>query len=264
MPGHNPYGWLGSRHGFTGRSQIGQKGATMSSETSTAALRSFRRKSHPTPCRAPRHPAGAKPLHSRHFERSPRSEKSLFDVKTNLTFRQAELAIHKEHAMNPDKPNIRTILPVILRVTLSLVLWTLGASMTLPATTPEARHSVYRFSVDRAKIEDLQRWVNAGHDDWCRDPQLVAADALRQSLSGAAEIEFASVPLQLERSQKTVAVYTVHSVDGQTTYRITLRRFNWLLPIAGSMRKTIWAPEQLEITTHNPTKPATTSSALRT
>jgi hypothetical protein len=55
------------------------------------------------------------------------------------------------------------IVPVILRVTFSLVLWTLGAAtMNLAAAQTQAKEHrvVQSFSVDRATVEDLQRWVN--------------------------------------------------------------------------------------------------------
>src|SRR5258707_259389 len=32
--------------------------------------------------------------------------------------------------------------------------------------------------INRAKVENLQRWVSAGHADWCKDPRQVAAAEL--------------------------------------------------------------------------------------
>ena len=152
----------------------------------------------------------------------------------------------------PATRDIRAVLPVILRITLSLILWTLGAvSMNLAAAQSKEHHAVHNFPMDRAKIEDLQRWVSAGHDPWCRDPQLVAAAALRRVSPDLIGYEPASLPLELERTQKTTAVYTYHSVDGRSTYRVTLRRHRWLLPIAGSLQKTIWVPERAEIITRD-------------
>lgn len=213
----------------------------MSKKTSTAALDSFRRKLPRTPCRFPRHPAGTRKT------ASPRGKPSLF-------VKQAQLWIYQEHRMNTlhRKPvmNIRTIFPVVLRITFSLVLWTLGAaSMNLAAAEPKEHRAVYNFSVERAKVEDLQRWVNAGHDSWCRDPQLVAATSLRRILPDSEDFELASLPLEVESSQKSSAVYIFHSLDGNTTYRVTLRRYHWLLPVAGNLQKMIWVPEHAEIVT---------------
>ena len=147
-----------------------------------------------------------------------------------------------------------TILPVILRITISLVLWTLGAAnMDLTAAqTPANEHRVVQnFAVDRATVENLQRWVNAGHDAWCRDPQLVAAATLRRVSPDFTDYEPASLPLELERGQKTKAIYTFHSLDGRTTVRITLRRYRYLLPTAGSLRQMVWVPERAEIITRD-------------
>jgi hypothetical protein len=145
--------------------------------------------------------------------------------------------------------SIRTIFPVILRITFSLMLWTLGVSMNLLAAEPNGHRFVYKFSVERAKMEDLQRWVNAGHEAWCRDPQLVAAASLQRFLPDSVDPEEVSLPVELESSDQTTAIYAVHSLDGATTYRITLRRFDWLLPVAGSLDQTIWIPDQAEILT---------------
>lgn len=160
---------------------------------------------------------------------------------------------------------IRTILPVILRITFSLLLWTLGAASMIIAAPPQTKEhrAVYNFPIDRAKVEDLQRWVNSGHDPWCRDSQLVAASSLQRLLPDSNEVELASLPLELESSQKTSAVYTFHSVDGLTTYRITVCRYRWLLPVAGSLHKTVWVPERVEIVTHGAPGSTFVSSAVR-
>jgi hypothetical protein len=169
---------------------------------------------------------------------------------------QAEIAIYQENAMNTQnrkRATLRTIFPVILRMTFSLILWTLGAaSMVIAAPQGKEHRAIYNFPVERAKIEDLQRWVNAGHDPWCRDPQLVAGSSLQRVLADSSDIELASLPLELEHGRKTSAVYTFHSLDGLTAYRVTVRRYRWLRPLAGSQRKTIWVPERVEITTHGP------------
>jgi hypothetical protein len=150
--------------------------------------------------------------------------------------------------------NASAILPVILRIAFSLLLWTFGAAtMNLTAAQTQAKeHRVVKnFAVDRAVVQNLQRWVNAGHDPWCRDPQLVAAAALRRVSPEFSDYELASLILELERSQKTKAIYTFHSVDGRTIYRITLRRYLWLLPISGSLQQMIWVPERAEIITRD-------------
>jgi hypothetical protein len=94
----------------------------MSKKSSTAALASKRASSRNLPRRPPRHPAG-----------TARKNRSLKKEQRLRRFQQAQLTIRPEAPMNSThaKPtrNVRTILPVILRITLSLIFWTLGASM---------------------------------------------------------------------------------------------------------------------------------------
>jgi hypothetical protein len=124
-----------------------------------------------------------------------------------------------------------------------------AADLRISQMQHQEKRIVLNFPIDHAKAEDLQRWVNAGHDPWCRDPQLVAASALTRISSQFPEFEPAS--LQRENSEKTKAVYSFHSLDGHTTYRITLRRYRFLLPTAGSLRDIIWIPETAEIISHD-------------
>jgi hypothetical protein len=164
----------------------------------------------------------------------------------------------KEHVMHTTTPfphrSFTAIIPVILRITLSLFLWTLGASamdLRIPQTEPKEHRTVVNFPVDRARIQNLERWVNAGHDTWCRDPQLVAGAALRRICPDLPGYESASLPLQLETSRKNRTVYVFHSLDGLSTYRITLRRHRFLLPAAGTNRQIFWIPESAEIVTRD-------------
>jgi hypothetical protein len=223
----------------------------MSKKTSTAALASFRHSPLHNQRRAPRHPAGAR------VSGTQRSKQR--NAETEHEFRQAQLVTHKEDVMNASNKQLprrdfTTILPVVLRIAFSLLLWTLGASamdIRISQLQPKEHRVVLDFPDDRARAEDLQRWVNAGHDSWCRDPQLVAATALRGISSQFSDYELASLPLELEHNQKTKAVYTFHSLDGRTTYRITLRRHLYLLPTAGSLHRIIWIPESAEIITRD-------------
>ena len=82
---------------------------------------------------------------------------------------------------NGSTRTIREILPVILRITFFLALWTLGAAtMTVvEAQTPEHR-VIQQLPVSRLRVENLQRWVNSGHDGWCRDAKSVATQTIQR------------------------------------------------------------------------------------
>jgi hypothetical protein len=238
----------------------------MSRKTSTAALDTFRQRRLPNPRRVPRHPASEKPANKKSPQirgagilpaLKPDGPHAAFPCETHSQTSQARLAIFQEDRMHstkqkPQTRSFRTILPAILRITFNLILWTLGAATIQIATAQTREHrEVRNFSMDRAHIETLQRWVNSGHDAWCRDPQLVASAAVRLVSPQFSEFEPASFPVEGEHSRVTKAIYTYHSLDGRTTYRIALRRFRWLLPTAGTFRQMIWVPERAEIITRD-------------
>jgi hypothetical protein len=218
----------------------------MSMKASTAALESSASRSLPNQRRAPRHPAGAKQTASE--VRTPRSK----DRATKLQVVQT--AILREDAMNATNPfassiHPKTILPVILRITFSLLLWTLGfASMNLTEAQVTTQRVVRDYPVDRIRLEHLQRWVNEGHDAWCREPKLVASAALNRVAPDFADSEFelASLPTEHTTAHGTKSIYTFASLDGRITYQVTLRRYRWLLPIAGATDQIVWAPVRIE------------------
>ena len=146
----------------------------------------------------------------------------------------------------------KTIVPAILRIAFSLLLWTLGfASMNLVEAQVRRQRVVRDHPVDRAELEHLQRWVNEGHDTWCRDPKLVASAALNRVAPGFANCEFelASLPTERTTAHGTKSIYTCASLDGRTTYQVTLYRYRYLLSIAGTPDKFVWAPVRIETIT---------------
>lgn len=107
------------------------------------------------------------------------------------------------------------------------------------------------LSVDRAKVETLQRWVNAGHEEWCKDARLVAMDEMKRVapfVGGAADLE--ALPLDTDSEDAGRAVFAWSSPDGRATYRITVERFDWLLPIAGEVNSIVWVPTHAEVLIH--------------
>jgi hypothetical protein len=221
----------------------------MSQKTSTAALanrewQSYRR-------RAPRHPAGGK--------RGSNEVKKQQGEVAARTVGQALLAVCEEDTMNGNttKRNARTIrqiLPVILRITFFLALWTLGAiSMTVAEAQTRDQRVVQNLPVKRARVENLQRWVNAGHDTWCRDARSVATKTIQHVSPEFANYDFELASLTTEDGKLTAnkAVYAFHSLDGHTSYRVTLRRFGWQNKAVGSANDRIWVPVRVETITHN-------------
>jgi len=217
----------------------------MSKKTSTAALESICKGPLTNRRRAPRHPAGGK---RRNQVRKQGSNESLRE------FGQAQIAVRREDVMNSEvlrgvAQKARVILPVILRITFCLAMWTLGVmTMSIAEAQTREQRVTQKIPVDRARVENLQRWVDAGHDTWCRDPQSVAAMALRRVAPEFSNYDFelASLTTGNETVSPTQAVYTFHSIDGRTSYRISLRRFRWQSKTTVSPNERIWIPVRSE------------------
>ena len=125
----------------------------------------------------------------------------------------------------------------------------LAATLTAPAgarrSTPEFR---YR-SLDRREIENLQRWVAAGHEVWCKDARLVAAEELKRMAKDfagdAAELNALDAPTPADGAGK--ATFEWVPLDGRGVYRVTVERFAWLLPIAKDAQRLVWVPTVAEM-----------------
>lgn len=109
--------------------------------------------------------------------------------------------------------------------------------------------------VDQAEIENLQRWVAAGHEDWCKDARLVAAEELKRIAADFAgdttdlsAVEFGEGADTANGAKKVAFEWT--PLDGQATYRVTVERFEWLLPIAKDANAVVWVPTMTEILIH--------------
>jgi len=106
--------------------------------------------------------------------------------------------------------------------------------------------------VDHAALENLQRWVAAGHEDWCKDPRLVAAGGFQRLAP-----DFAGEAMELQTSDTANGdasndsadkmTFAWAPLDGRAIYRVTVERFNWLLPIAKSPDALIWVPTVLQV-----------------
>lgn len=100
-------------------------------------------------------------------------------------------------------------------------------------------------TMDKAEIENLQRWVAAGHEDWCKDARLVAAEELKRIAS-----EFDGDASELQTSVGDGAkqmTFTWATLDGQVLYQVTVERFEWLLPIAKDADGIVWVPTVVEV-----------------
>ncbi|HSC46195.1 MAG TPA: hypothetical protein VLC94_10200 [Candidatus Acidoferrum sp.] len=149
--------------------------------------------------------------------------------------------------------------------------WMCGAALTLStmmagavlapiagaANSADDSPVVSYLAVDRSELQHLQRWVAAGHEDWCKDPRLVAAEQFKRMAP-----DFAADTMELQTNEATndaaaALTFAWAPLDGRAIYRITVQRFDWLLPIAKNPDALIWVPTIVQVelpprATHQP------------
>ena len=128
----------------------------------------------------------------------------------------------------------------------------------IAAAAPVSHKEVRIPRVDRRAIENLQRWVNGGHDLWCKDAREVASAELRRvapEFSGD-RFDLVSLPVNAEAKGGKRAVFTWAALNGSVTYRVTVDRVDWLKPVAGNASGIVWVPSRIETTRTEPSQPA--------
>jgi hypothetical protein len=126
------------------------------------------------------------------------------------------------------------------------------APLSAAARAREGERVMYERIIDRAQLENLQRWVSSGHADWCKDARLVAAEELwrlapEYSGDGFELNVIGAEPIAHDGKRLT---FEWAPLDGRAVYRVTVERFDWLLPIARDREAIIWVPTRTEILTH--------------
>jgi len=107
-------------------------------------------------------------------------------------------------------------------------------------------------AVNRAEVENLQRWVSSGHADWCKDARLVAAEELWRlapEYSGDG-FELNVVDAETIGDGGNRVTFAWAAMNERVLYRVTVERFDWLLPIAKDAEAIVWVPTSTEIRTH--------------
>ena len=137
---------------------------------------------------------------------------------------------------------------------LSTLLFAVIALLASPAALmakPREQRVVLNRAINKPAVENLQRWVSGGHESWCKDARMVASSELRRI---APDFTFPgdlrALPLQAEFLTGTKAVFTWTPLDARASYRVTVERFAWLLPLAGKRGNIVWVPTRTEIVAH--------------
>ena len=145
---------------------------------------------------------------------------------------------------------------VMRAVGISVVGLLAGAMTLVPLAAAGAVREEDRITnnrnINRSEVENLQRWVSSGHADWCKDARLVAAEELwrlaaEYSGEGFELNAISAEPIANEGSRVT---FEWAPLDGRALYRVTVERFDWLLPIARDAESIVWVPTSTEIRIH--------------
>jgi hypothetical protein len=215
----------------------------MSTKASTAALRRKCQRLFLRQRRAPRHSASGftfKDQHQNFASNKPDAKETPMNAQTMITKR-----VPAEKICN--RFRCRLLAATLLG---SLVIAAPAIASAAPQQQQQREVRVPR--IDRRAIENLQRWVSNGHDAWCKDAQFVTSAEMRRIAPEFAgyQYDLASLPLEKRSQAATSAVFSYTSLDGHKTYRITLRRYAWLMPLAGDTRSIVWVPSRTEIITN--------------
>jgi len=116
----------------------------------------------------------------------------------------------------------------------------------------EEERITHERHINQADVENLQRWVSSGHADWCKDARLVAAEELWRlapEYSGDG-FELNAISAEPIASGGNRVTFEWTPLDGRALYRVTVERFDWLLPIAKNSESIVWVPTSTEIRIH--------------
>lgn len=103
-------------------------------------------------------------------------------------------------------------------------------------------------AINKPAIENLQRLASSGHQSWSKNARAVASAELRRIAPDfKAGARLRALPLRTEFLTGTKAVFVWTPTDGRATYRVTVERFAWLLPLAGRRKNIVWVPTSTEI-----------------
>jgi hypothetical protein len=146
----------------------------------------------------------------------------------------------------------RAIRKVLTAGVATMVAGAMALAPAAAARTYEANLISNERTINRATVENLQRWVSAGHADWCKDARQVAAEELWRlapDYSGDG-LELNELNADANSNGTNRMTFEWAPLDGRARYRVTVERFDWLLAIAKSTESIVWVPTNSEIRTH--------------
>lgn len=101
----------------------------------------------------------------------------------------------------------------------------------------------------RHAVEDFQKWINEGHEPWRLDEADVVASG---GLSGFHE-EHKYLPVPKWFSPRKVkqkphrVIFAFDSMTQGFSYKVTVRKFDWLLPVAKKFEWISWYVTEVDL-----------------
>jgi len=114
------------------------------------------------------------------------------------------------------------------------------------ALCPSNRQTI---PVNRKEARRLQSFVNEGHEPWRLDAQAVAAEKIFElEKTPQQNWNLYSLALTQIESNERLAVFEYQSRQQEgTSYRVTVRRLEWLLPLAKKWEFILWVPTEIVV-----------------
>lgn len=137
-----------------------------------------------------------------------------------------------------------------MRGLIALVIFvSLPVAQAWPSSSSRRVVQEHVYPVSKRSYEKLQRYVNEGHQPWRTDGPAVASEELLMLEKRADRENVYTLPLKAIEETQREAIYEYQSaVKPGISYKIVLKRFRWLLPLAGSWRAMVWAPTEITVT----------------
>jgi len=103
----------------------------------------------------------------------------------------------------------------------------------------------HELPIDRSKARELQRAVKQGHQPWRLDSRPVAGSVLNQLRKNTEDVYRVSFVVLSKTTKRTVLLsYNGHD---HISYFVTLKKFQWLLPVATDWQSMIWVPTEVAV-----------------
>ena len=112
----------------------------------------------------------------------------------------------------------------------------------------DCSHKIWKWNLDKKAALELQQSVNQGHQPWRMDDvAAVATEAISDRKKGWADDNtILGVPTVVSQT-KDNTMWVAKSEDGRVRYKVTLRKYSWLLRSAGDdWRRIVWLPASVE------------------